>query len=373
MITRENGQKALGVGVIGAGMISDIYISNMISKFENLEVYSITSKHMEHAKEKAAKYGLAAVSLEEMLADARIDMVVVLTPVGSHAELITAALNAGKHVYTEKTITDSTESAAKLLKLAAEKKLYLGSAPDTFLGSALQTARKAIEDGLLGEVTSISATANRCNDVLQTFFGFLREPGAGILFDYAVYYMTAMVSLLGPVARTAAFVRTPYPQHRNIDPKSPDFGKMMDTPNESQVSAILQFACGCTGTLQLNADSNLKDQARFFVYGTKGMLTLTDPNQFGNDVVYLANEYSEEGMRDTKPEILPPANPYSENSRGIGPSEMADAILSGRKNRANGEMAYHVLEVLEGMLQSGKDGCFVELKSGCEKPAALSD
>ena len=145
-------------------------------------------------------------------------MVVVLTPVGAHYSLIKSALEAGKHVYTEKTLSDDPEKARELLDLAEEKGLYLGSAPDTFLGAALQTARMGVDEGLLGEIHSFSISANRCNDLLLSLFPFLRQPGAGVLYDYGVYYLTALVNLLGPVARVGGIVGKPYPTHQNIIP-----------------------------------------------------------------------------------------------------------------------------------------------------------
>ncbi len=358
------------IGVIGAGAISDIYLTNMTDKFDVLEVAGVAAAHFENAQKKAEKYQIKAYTVEEMLADPSIEMVVILTPVGTHYELIKAALEAGKHVYTEKTITDDVKKAEELLDLAEKKKLYLGAAPDTFLGSAIQSARKAIDSGLIGEVTSVSATANRDNNVLLSLFSFLREPGCGIALDYGVYYMTALVSLLGPVARTAAFVRTPFPQHKNIYPGSPLFGQMMDTPNESEVSAIMEFRSGVTGTLQLNADSVLKDQANIVICGTKGMLYLSDPNAFGGDVRFLENKVSMEDNPWESPDmqVLPQANDLTGNERGIGPAEMAMAIEEGRENRANKKLAFHVLEVLDAILQSGKDHKFHEIRSVCGRP-----
>lgn len=169
------------------GAISDIYLTNMIHNFENLEVAACCAGHLEHAKKKAEQYGIKGCTYEEILADPSIEMVVILTPAPTHEGLIRQALEAGKHVYTEKTMTLAPETAAKLIELAEEKHLYLGSAPDTFLGSALQTARKAIDDGLIGEVTSFEACANRDLDLLASIFRFLRMPGGGICYDFGVY------------------------------------------------------------------------------------------------------------------------------------------------------------------------------------------
>ncbi len=366
-MTKET--KKFNVGVIGSGAISDIYLKNMMEKFERLEVVAVASKHLEHAEKKAEAYGIRACTVEELLADADIDIVVNLTPVGAHYELIKSALLAGKHVYTEKTITDDMEKAGELLALSEEKGLYLGSAPDTFLGAALQTARAVIDQGTLGEIHSFVISANRSNDLLLSVFSFLREPGAGILHDYAVYYVTALVSLLGPVARVGGVTSAPYPQHRNIMPMSPEFGQMMDTPNESQVSAIVQLENGITGTLHMDADSNCRDEAFFAIYGTKGILYLTDPNQFGGTVRFLPNAM--DPRTPVKASELWNFSQYSENSRGIGPAEMADAIVEGRPCRASKELAVHVLEVLTGILSGGENGGFVDISSTCEQPQPM--
>ncbi|MCC8103711.1 MAG: Gfo/Idh/MocA family oxidoreductase [Clostridiales bacterium] len=379
-------RKRCRAGVIGSGAISDIYLTNMMEKFDQLEVVAIASRHPENAVKKAEQFNarmdgkqeesghaktcrIRACTVDELLMDEEIDMVVNLTPVGVHYDLVKAALLAGKHVYTEKTITDDPQKAKELLEIAKEKGLYLGSAPDTFLGAALQTARSVIDAGTLGEIHSFAISANRNNDLLLSLFSFLREPGAGILYDYAVYYVTALVSLLGPVRRVGGMSGRPYPQHENIMPMSPQFGQMMDTPNESQVSAVLQLRNGITGTLHMDADTNAQDEAYFAIYGKNGILYLTDPNQFGGTVRFLPNASDPRN----KPEMVELWNfsQYSENSRGIGPAEMADAIFEGRPCRASGEMAAHVLEVLSGILSGGGEGKFVDIVSTCEKPAPL--
>lgn len=357
------------VGVVGAGAISDIYLTNMIGRFSILQVDAVCANHLESAVRQGKKYGIRACTYEEMLADDSIEMIVNLTPTCVHYEIIKKALLAGKHVYTEKTMTDNKDTAMELLALAAEKNLYLGSAPDTFLGSALQTARKALDDGLIGDVTSCAIAANRDNNYLLSLFSFLRMPGGGVCFDYCVYYMTALVSLLGPVDRVAAIVRTPYKTHVNIVPESKEYGQVMDTPNESQVYALLQFEDGTAGTFHVNSDSVLEDQAFFAIYGTKGILYLPDPNQFGRPVKIVKNT----GSFEEKAEIieLPSEYGFSSNSRGIGPAEMAWAIRENRENRAGKKMAYHVLDVLSAILESGETGQFCKVESTCERPAPL--
>lgn len=362
-------QKKVCVGVVGAGAISDIYLKNMINRFDNLYVKSICAAHLESAQKKAQEYGIQAVTMEEMFDDPEIRMIVNLTPAHVHYSVIRAALEHGKHVYTEKTLTDDINKSAELVQLARKKGLYLGSAPDTFMGAALQTARSVIDSGLLGEIHSFAVSANRNNDILLSLFDFLRKPGGGVVCDYAVYYVTALVSLLGPVARVGSIVGHPYPTHVNCVPGTPLYGQAMDTPNESQVNAVLRFENGVTGTFHIDADSVMEDQAYFTIYGTKGILILTDPNQFGGQVRFLPNIPDPADRK--APSVLPGVNEYSDNSRGIGPSDLADTILNGTPLRPSAEMAYHVHEVLNAMLEGGASGGFTDIRSSCERPEAL--
>lgn len=358
------------VGVIGSGAISDIYLKNMIERFDNLTVKAVASKHLENASKKAEQYGIKACTVEDLLDDEEIEMVVILTPVGTHYELIKQALLKGKHVYTEKTITDDLLKAKEILELADQKKLMVGSAPDTFLGAAWQTARRILDCGMIGEVQSFVLSANRNNDILLSVFAFLREPGCGILYDYGVYYITCLCAILGSVKTVMGICRKPYPVHRNIMPTRPDFGKDMDTPNESQVSAVLQLSNGVTGTLNMNADSVLADQAFFAIYGTKGILYLTDPNEFGGEVKLLMNRL--DPGKPNEPKKVINYFDYAGNSRGIGPADLADAVTNGTDSRVGKENAYHVLEVLTAILQSSEAGGKpVMIESGMERPEPL--
>ena len=362
-------KETLCAGVVGAGAISDIYLKNMTGRYENLRVKSICAGHIESAQKKAALYGLQAVTMEEMLEDPEIDLVVNLTPAHAHYKIIKAALEHGKHVYTEKTMTDDLKKSEELVRLAKEKGLCLGSAPDTFLGASFQTAREVIDDGLLGEINSFVISGNRNNDILLSAFGFLREPGGGIVCDYGVYYMTVLAGLLGPVARVGGIVRAPYKTHVNIIPGNPLFGQVMDTPNESEVSAIIKMQSGVVGTFHINADSAMADEAYFLIYGTKGILSLPDPNQFGREVTFLPQPpvLWERG----EPVVLTNFSNRIDNLRGIGPSDLADAVLNDRPVRPSKEMAYHVHEVLTAILQGGEKGAFVDIQSSFERPEPL--
>ena len=361
--------KPINVGVVGSGIISGIYLKNMTTRFDILRVRSVCSAHIENARRRAAEFGLPACTLEDMLADDGIDLIVNLTPTPAHEDILRRALEAGKHAYTEKTMTTSHASARALCDLAARKGLWLGSAPDTFLGAALQTARRAIDGGLIGEVTSFAFAANRDNGFLTSYFRFLNLPFGGVAYDYSVYYLTALCALLGPVARVAAAVRAPYPTHRDIDPKSPTYGQDIATPNESEVSAVLTLASGVSGTAHVNGDSVIEDQHFFAIYGTKGILYLPDPNGFGGEVRFQPNWAHDQAPAPARALECPFG--YADNSRGVGPAELAWSIRAGRPARAGGDMATHVLEVIDAVIESGRRNAFVEVGSRFERPAPL--
>ena len=358
------------VGVVGAGIISEIYLTNMIRRFDNLEVAAIGSAHMDSARRRAGQFGIEARTFDDMLSDPAIEMIVNLTPTPAHEDIIRRSLLAGKHVYTEKTLTGSHETAFALRELAAQRGLWLGSAPDTFLGAALQTARKAIDDGLLGEVHSFAIAANRDNRLLTSFYRFLNLPKGGVGYDYAVYHLTALVSLLGPVRQAAASVRTPYPTHIDKNPAFPTFGQPIPTPNESQIMGILKLQSGAAGTIHFNNDSAMADQALFAIYGTGGILWIPDPNTFGGAVTFLPAGKDFEDR--PQPRVLPCPFDFGDNSRGLGPAEMAAAIRANRPCRASADMACHVLEVIDALVESGEKNAFIDIRSTCQRPRPLN-
>lgn len=360
--------RKIKTAVIGSGRISGEYLHNMMHVFNNLEVVACSSANMENARKRAAEFGIEARTNEEIFADPGIELVVVLVPAPAHAGLIEQALKAGKHVYTEKTMTVTLEDAGKLVALAKEKGLYLGSAPDTFLGAAWQTARKAIDDGRIGDVVSFSMNVNRNIDFMASLFEFLRLPGGGFAYDYGVYYLTALVSLLGPVDSLFSVVKNKAAVRINCAEMSPDFGKPYPYENESQIYSLVNMESGVTGTVSLDGDSALQDLALFYIYGSKGVLKLTCANDFGGQVTLIPSSFDPE---EAKPQILPNTSPICDGNRGIGPAEMADAIVTGRSHRASAEMAYHVLDIISQMMASSEKQQLLKVASTCEKPAAL--
>lgn len=360
-------KKSIRTAVIGCGMISEIYLQNMTNRFPNLEVVACCDTDPAKTRTRAEAYGIESRTLEEILGDSSIGMVVILTPVPTHYGLIRRALEAGKHVYTEKTMAITAEEATQLCRLADKNRLYLGAAPDTFLGAALQKARHIIDEGVLGDITSFHICANRDLNYFTSHYRFLRLPGGGICYDYGVYYLTALVSLLGPIATVAARADNLHPVRMDCNPDSPDFGKPFAYENESRVTALLETESGIPGTFTLNGESIHEDLAVFTLYGTKAVLKLTNPNYFGGSLELVRYEGAE-----TKTEAVKNDLPYGENSRGIGPSDMADAILSGRQHRASKELACHVLDIIGTIMESSEKRCFLPVKTTCCRPKPLS-
>lgn len=354
----------INIGIIGSGAISEIYLDNLTSRFSNVQVSAISSRGMASAQKKAEKYHIRALTNDQMLADPDIDIIVILTPVQTHYELIKSALLAGKHVYTEKTMTETYAEAKELCESADAKGLYLGSAPDTFLGTGFQTAKKAIDENKIGTIHSFTISITRDNDILTAMFPFLRIPGAGALRDYIVYYLTALVSLLGPVKTVSAVLKTPYDKRMNSIPDTKGFNEMIDTPNEAIIAATLELENGVIGTIHEDNESVIFDRSDFVICGKNGLLKLGNANEFGNPVELIRPK----GFFEKETEVLKPVGFYSDNSRGIGPAELADAIVHHRKNRTDKAMAAHVLEVIEAMEQSSKEGRFIEVESTFEKP-----
>lgn len=335
--------------MVGCGHMSDVYIRNMNTRSVNLEVVACCAAHLENAVKKAAEHGIRGCTYTEILADPQIDVVVILTPAPTHYELVRQALEAGKHVYSEKVLALEPAHAEELLRLAEEKGLYLGAAPDTFLGAAYQKARQIVDSGVLGGITSFQICANRELDSLVEKYYFLRMPGGGICYDYGVYYLTALVNLLGPVGRVAAVVENKKPIRKGLE-----------YDNEAQVTAILQTRSGITGSFTLNGDSIPNDLAVFTLYGTEGVLRLTNPNRFSGTLRLIRRDGTEQTVENELP--------YTDNCRGLGVEEMASAIREGRPHRASGKLALHVLDVIDSIMKSSLKDVFVDVKSTCDRP-----
>lgn len=333
--------------IVGCGVISEAYLDTMTSKFKILDVVGCCDLDEAKAKAKAQEYGIQALTMEEILADPSIELVVNLTTPAAHYPVIKQLLEGGKHVYTEKVLTVELAHAAELVKIAAEKNLYLGSAPDTFLGSALQTARYVVDSGLLGEITSCYCALTRDSNILNRAFPFTAKPGGGIGFDVGIYYITALLSILGPVQEVSGVVRTRHPEKQDYALER--FGEPFQVQCENLMAGTIQFASGTVGNLLFDSNSIfiLPEKPSLVLFGSMGVMVMADPNQFGGEVKVILKGNNE-------PFVMQQSHAFAGEFRGLGVAEMAWSMRMGRRNRANKEMAYHALEVLHGLVQSSE-------------------
>jgi predicted dehydrogenase len=346
--------------IVGCGMISEAYLDTMTQKFKILEIAGCCDLDEAKAEARAQQYGIQVLTMEEILADPTIELVVNLTTPAAHYPVIKQLLKGGKHVYTEKVLTVDLEHAAELVKIANEKNLYLGAAPDTFLGSALQTARYVVDSGMLGDITSCYCAMTRDSNILNRAFPFTAKPGGGIGFDVGIYYITALLSILGPVQEVSGVVRT-------LNPEKPDyalerFGEPIQVQCENLMAGTLQFACGTVGNLLFDSNSIfiLPEQPAVVLHGTMGILYMADPNQFGGEVKIILKGNNE-------PVVMQQSHAFTREYRGLGVAEMALSMRMNRKNRANKEMAYHALEVLHGIVKSSETKANQVMRSTFEK------
>jgi len=351
------------VGIIGVGNISGIYFQNG-KRFESMEVVACADLDADRAKAKGAEHGVRGGSVDELLADPEIQMVINLTIPLAHASVCLQALEAGKHVYVEKPLAATREEGRQVLELAERKGLLVGSAPDTFLGGGIQTAIKLIRDGAIG--TPIGATAFMLSGGHETWHPapeFYYHRGGGPMFDMGPYYLTALVAMLGPISRVTGSARISYPE-RTIT-SQPKFGQKVKVEVPTHVAGIMDFASGPIGTLLTSFDvKGGTVLPRIEVYGSEGTLLVPDPNTFGGPV-----RICRPGAKEW--EDLPLTHGKADNARGVGAADMARAILAGRKHRASGELAFHVLEAMYGFHDASEQGVHYVMKSSCETPAPL--
>lgn len=333
--------------IVGCGMVSDIYLRNTINNFEILDIVACSDIYQKLADEKAHKYNIRPMKFEEILADPSIELVINLTPPKSHYEVIKKLLLAGKNVYTEKIMTIDLSEAKQLIDIANERKLYLGSAPDTFLGAGLQTAKSVLDSGLIGDVTSCNAVLNRDNNVGAEFISYIAGEGGGIGFDVGIYYTTALTYLLGPVSEVSGFMTTRNKNRKHFFPHAENFNDEYEVKCENIMAGTLKFGCGAFGTVLFNSESIMNDDTQLVLHGTQGIMYLPNPDFFGGDVKILRRGNDE-------PFVIQQNHGYAENSRGVGAAEMAWALRKKRTPRANKEMAYHALEILYGISKSAQ-------------------
>ena len=355
------------LGIIGCGTVSEVYLKNLVAS-PAVEVVACSDLVMKRAQARAAQFGVGRVCRQvELLADPTIDLVVNLTVPSTHFDVTMAALRAGKHVWTEKPLGVDRGQGAALLREAARRGLQIGCAPDTVLGAGQQTCRKLVDEGLIGE--PLAATAFFMTQGPERWHpdpAFLYQPGAGPMLDTGIYYVSALVNLLGPVRCVTAFGRRLFPER--VIGSGPHAGEKFSVGVDTYVTCILQFASGVLATLITSFGISGGNLPRMQIYGSRGVLNAADPNAFGGPVMANLNADGA-GWRD-----LPLAYDHTDgcdNCRGLGVVEMAEALAEGRPPRASAAVAYHVLDVILSIFDSAARERHVAVASTCERPSPL--
>jgi predicted dehydrogenase len=352
------------VGIIGCGNISSIYLKNLSTMFEITEVSACADIILENATKKAEEFNIKkACSVEELLSDPDIKIVVNLTTPNSHFEICLAALDAGKNVYVEKPLSLTREQGIEIINKAKEKGLLVGGAPDTFLGGGLQTCRKLIDEGWIG--IPVAATAFMTCHGHESWHPapeFYYKVGGGPMFDMGPYYLTALLSLMGPVATVSGMTKKTFPE-RTIT-SQPNYGKIIEVDVPTHVTGLLEFQSGAVGTIITSFDVWHSNLPFIEIHGSHGSLKVPDPNTFGGPIL-IKRAGQAEWME------IPFTHGYTENSRGVGVADMAYALLSGRSHRANVDLTYHVLDIMHAIHDSSKEGKHIRINSTLTRPSAL--
>jgi predicted dehydrogenase len=358
--------KPARVGIVGCGQISGRYLENS-KQFGAFEVVAVADVRLDAAEKRAEEFGIPkALSVDALLADPEVEIVVNLTPHRAHAEVAQRALESGKHAYNEKPLAIYRKDGQQLLETAKAKGLRVGGAPDTFFGGAWQTARKLIDDGAIGDPVGAFANlharppsrpAPREGEYVSFYMTDFFEYGNSWAFDRGPYYLHALINLLGPIKRVTGSARKTWEERERG-------GKLMKVNAPSHVAGILDFANGAVCQFLMTADVYATGLPHVEIYGTEGSLRCIDPNNFGG-TLYLRRSDSPELM------AIEPQFGYLGNSRGVGVADLAAALQSGRPHRCSAEMAFHVVDVINALHESSAENRHILLESTCERPAPL--
>ncbi len=357
--------KTVKIAMIGTGDISGIYLKNITETFHEIELTGVCDLVREKAEAAAKKWNVPRIykDMYEAFDDPQVDIILNLTRPDEHYGVTKPALLAGKHVYSEKPLAATFELGQELVQIAKEKGLFLGGAPDTFLGAGIQTCRKLIDDGFIGDPVGAAAfMICRGHEGWHPDPEFYYKRGGGPMLDMGPYYVTALVNLLGGVRSLMGRTKTTFP-HRTIT-SAPKRGTDITVDVPTYVTGIMDFDCGAVGTIFTTFDVYNEGQARLEVYGTKGTLICPDPNTFGGPVKLLRPEQG--GLME-----MPLLFDYKENSRALGLADMAKAITDGRAARASWTQTLHVLEIMTGFEKASRENRAIDLTTRYERGAAM--
>jgi predicted dehydrogenase len=358
------------VGILGCGHVSDLYLTGCAA-FANVEVAACADLDVTRAEQKAAEHGVPrACSPDELLGDPAVDLVVNLTPPLAHAETSLAAIEAGKHVWSEKPLAATLEDARRVVEAAGRAGVRLGCAPDTFLGGGLQTAIKLIDDGWIGEpVAAVAMVAEHGYEHFHPQVASFYGPGGGPALDLGPYYVTALVAMLGPVARVTSLARASFPERTVLT--GPRRGERIPVEVPTHVTGALELESGALVTVLMSWDLWATNLPYLEVYGTEGSLAVANPDLFDGRPRLRRAGAAELSVPPPAPGELPwttvPLTHDGDVGRGIGIAELADAVAAGVPHRAGPELACHVLEVLCALERSSPS----VIEARCDRPAPL--
>ena len=367
--------KVYGVGIMGAGNISAAYL-RLAPLFKNLEVRAIADVVPAAAQKRAEEYKVAAQTPDELLKNSELDVIVNLTIPAAHFGVSRDILTSGKHAYSEKPFVLSVEEGLELKKLAGERHLKVGSAPDTFLGGAHQQARSIIDSGKLGRIASGTMhVMSRGMEHWHPNPDFFFQPGGGPILDLGPYYITDLISLVGPIKRVSAFTGMARTE-REVTAEGPFKGTFVKVGTPTTIHAILEFHSGAIITLGASWDVSSHGHHNIELYGTEGSVYVPDPNFFNGDVTTT-------DKAGTKEKVTPWDHPFGvanqnldtptprANYRNAGLSDMLDAAETGRHARCDLDVALHAVDVMTSILRAGETHSVITLQTTCERPAAL--
>lgn len=381
-MTNKN-HKPFKVGLIGTGRISDIYIQTC-AKFPELEIVSCGSLNIAESRQKADQFGIPNVQHpNDILSDPDIDCILNLTIPASHAAISLQALEAGKHVYSEKPFATNLQDCKRILDLATSKNLKVGNAPDTFLGGRWQTVRKLLDQQVIGKPTGVMAFAGTHGvERHHPNPDFYYQKGGGPLLDLGPYYLTAMVFLMGPISKVSGMARKTFNQRMIENGKR--YGELLDVEVDTHSLSMLEFESGAIGSMTLSFDIWDSETPRLEIYGEDGTICIPDPdpvhgaNIFQGPVLYRTRKQSRWEFQPRPKDrgdwlVAENTHGFNQDSRGLGLLDLAYAVRNKRAVRASGELAAHVYEVMNGILDAADQGGFVDINSRCSVPEVLPE
>lgn len=357
------GEQVTGIGIVGTGVISGTYLDHL-AKLPGVDVVVVADLDVSRAQAIADKNpGIRALSPQDLYAADDVDIVLNLTIPAAHAPVHQAALEAGKHVYGEKPLAVDRAQAEPLLKYAAANNLRVGCAPDTVLGTGTQTARAVIDRGDIGVPHAATASfVTPGHELWHPAPEFYYQPGGGPVLDMGPYYVTSLVTLLGPVRRVTA--RAGRSKEERSIHTGPRVGETFPVQVPTHVTGVLEHESGALTTVFMSFDIWATRLPRIEVHGTEGSVSVPDPNGFDGTV-----EIATATNRDWTE--VPVAGGYAGAGRGVGVADMARALRTGQPHRADGALAYHVLDVLESLLEAATQDQPVDVASTVDRPAAV--